>query len=92
MFVFVKNKTCKIFLQKRKSKSLNRVDNLKLITIFMKNFNLSAYNVEEMDEREVRETNGGIIPVLANIATIYGGIVLVAYYKGYYDGKNAAKS
>ena len=47
-------------IRKRKSKSLDRVDNLILILIIdMKTLNLTLYGVKEMNETQMSEVNGG---------------------------------
>ena len=63
----------------------------------MKTLNLTSYGVEEINEFEMREVNGGIvIEVIAVVAAIGGACATVAalglaaaYYKGYYDAKNS---
>jgi lactobin A/cerein 7B family class IIb bacteriocin len=41
----------------------------------MKNLNLNVYGVEEMDDMQMAEINGGILPILACIA-----IAAICYY------------
>ena len=45
-------------------------------------------NCLELNDSELREINGGLLPLIAYAAayaTIFGAAVTVAYYKGYSD-------
>ena len=73
---------------KRKPKSLDRVGKQLNSKIKMKTLELSAHGVEEMNEAQMSEVDGGILITLGTAATIWAiqaGIctALVAVYVAY---------
>ncbi len=49
---------------------------------------MKNYNVQELDNQELRETNGGllILAIIGTVAAVYTVALATSYYIGYHDG------